>query len=61
MELTIHTFMGKWAVVNKQPPHSKIIFIECDTSEEAMEIVQQLNGQTFEVIDAFHKTCKRIG
>lgn len=61
MELTIQSHMGKWAVMNKHPMYSKIIFLEFDTADEAMKLLEQLNGKPYEVIDAFCKTCKRIG
>ena len=61
MELTIFSFAGKWTVANKTPVYSKIVYIECDTGDEAMEILQQLNGKPYEVIDAFYKTRKRLG
>jgi hypothetical protein len=60
MELTIQSTWGKWVVMNKQPTYSKIIAIVCETSEEAMEILQQLNGQPYEVIHAFHKTREKF-
>jgi hypothetical protein len=61
MELTIIFMMGKWAVVNDAPMYSKVVSIYCDTSEEAMEILQQLNGQPYEVINAFQRTRERLG
>jgi hypothetical protein len=61
MELTIQYLMNKWVVTNKQPVFSKIIYIECDEADEAMEILQQLNGKPYEVIDAFHRTRERLG
>jgi hypothetical protein len=62
MELTIvNSAWSKWGVTNKHPVFSKIVFIDCDTSEEAMEILQQLNGQPYEVINAFQRTRERLG
>jgi hypothetical protein len=60
MELTI-IHRGKWIVCNKQPVYSKVVSIYCDTSEEAMELLQQLNGQPYEVLDAFQRTRRRLG
>jgi hypothetical protein len=63
MELTIMKLqiLGGWLVTNKHPVFSKIISIWCDTFEEAMETLQQLNGQTYEVIHAFQKARQRLG
>ena len=61
MELTIKFMLDKWIVCNTQPVYSKVISIDCDTSEEAMEILRQLNGQPYEVINAFHRTRERLG
>jgi hypothetical protein len=61
MELTIvKSAWSMWGVTNKHPTYSKIVFIDCDTSEEAMEILQQLNGKPYEVIHAFHRTRERL-
>ncbi len=61
MELTIvKSAWSMWGVTNKYPTYSKIVFIDCDTSEEAMEILQQLNGQPYEVINAFQRTRERL-
>jgi hypothetical protein len=60
MELTIIHRVGKWIVCNTQPVYSKVVSIYCDTSEEAMEILQQLNGQPYEVINAFQRTRERL-
>jgi hypothetical protein len=61
MELTIvKSAWSMWGVTNKHPTYSKIVFIDCDTSEEAMEILQQLNGKSYEVINAFHRTRERL-
>ena len=62
MELTIvKSAWSMWGVTNKHPTYSKIVFIDCDTSEEAMELLQQLNGQPYEVLDAFQRTRRRLG
>ena len=64
MELTIHYNWGRWIVYNKHYDKrlgEYYVSIPCETSEEAMEILHQLNGQTFEVIDAFHKARQRLG
>jgi hypothetical protein len=61
MELTIKFMHDKWIVCNTQPVYSKVISIDCDTSEEAMELLQQLNGQPYEVLDAFQRTRRRLG
>jgi hypothetical protein len=60
MELTIQYNWGQWIVCNTEPKYSKVISIQCQTSDEAMEILQQLNGKPYEVIDAFHRTRERL-
>jgi hypothetical protein len=61
MELTIvKSAWSMWGVTNKHPTYSKIVFIDCDTSEEAMEVLQQLNGKSYEVINAFQRTRERL-
>lgn len=60
MELTIQRSANYWVVMNKHPTYSKVIYMKCEEADEAMEILQQLNGQPYEVIDAFHKTRERI-
>jgi len=61
MELTIvKSAWNMWGVTNKHPTYSKIVFIDCDTSEEAMEVLQQLNGKSYEVINAFQRTRERL-
>jgi hypothetical protein len=60
MELTISFIFNRWVVCNKEPVYSKVISIDCDTSEEAMELLQQLNGQPYEVLDAFYRTRRRL-
>ena len=60
MELTILKMLSKWVVANKEPVYTKIVYIECDEADEAMEILQQLNGQPYEVINAFQRTRERL-
>lgn len=62
MELTIKHLLGGWLVTNAKGVFgAPYISIGCDSAEEAMNILQQLNGQPYEVIDAFHKTRERLG
>jgi hypothetical protein len=60
MELTILKMLSKWVVANKEPVYTKIVYIECDEADEAMEILQQLNGKPYEVIHAFQRTRERL-
>lgn len=61
MELTIvKSAWSMWGVTNKHPTYSKIVFIDCDTSEEAMEVLQQLNGKSYEVIRDFQKARDKL-
>jgi hypothetical protein len=61
MELTIKFMHDKWLVCNTHPVYSKVIYIRCEEAEEAMELLQQLNGQPYEVLDAFQRTRRRLG
>jgi hypothetical protein len=61
MELKIQYTYGRWVVVPKEMTMgTDWFFITCDTSEEAMQILQQLNGQPYEVINAFHRARERL-
>jgi hypothetical protein len=61
MELTIQFNWGNWIVVPKEMSMSTDWFwITCETSEEAMEILQQLNGKSYEVIHGFAEARKRL-
>jgi hypothetical protein len=53
--------LGKWVVANKEPVYTKIVYIECDEADEAMAILQELNGKPYGVIDEFHRTRQRLG
>lgn len=64
MELTVQYNWGRWIVRNKHDGKylgADYISIPCETSEEAMNILQQLNGQPYEVIDAFYRARKKLG
>jgi hypothetical protein len=61
MELTILKMLSKWVVANKEPVYTKIVYIECDEADEAMAILQELNGKPYGVIDEFHRTRQRLG
>lgn len=64
VELTIQHNWGKWIVCNIHGGRvlgEGYVAIPCDTSEEAMNILQQLNGQPYEVIDAFYRARKKLG
>jgi len=62
MELTIQFNWGKWIVMSKHVNRLGMysVYIQCQSSEEAMEILQQLNGKPYEVIDAFQRTRERL-
>jgi hypothetical protein len=61
MELTIQYNWGQWIVMSKEHKLGMYsVYIQCQTSDEAMEILQQLNGKPYEVIDAFHRTRDRL-
>lgn len=64
MELTVEYNWAKWFVRNKHNGRvlgEDYVAIPCDTSEEAMEILRQLNGQPYEVIDAFYRARQKLG
>jgi hypothetical protein len=60
VELTVEFIWAKWFVRNKHL-NNQDVRIPCDTSEEAMNILEQLNGQPYEVIDAFHRARQKLG
>lgn len=61
MELTIKHLLGGWLVTNAKGVFgAPYISIGCDSAEEAMEILHQLNGKPYEVINAFYQTRKRL-
>lgn len=58
MELTIQRSLGYWVVTGKSADPN--VFITCVTADEAMEILQQLNGKKFEELEAFIKLRSKL-
>lgn len=63
VELTIHCSGERWWVVPKHYTGNRMInpVINCDTSEEAMDILHQLNGKKLQEIEAFIKLRRKLG
>ena len=62
MELTIICRLGIWYVTNRLPsvqPH-KNVSIKCNSGDEAIEILQVLNGSPYEEIQHFAKVQNRL-
>lgn len=62
VELTIRYSLGEWIVCPEHVTANRMIkpVIGCSSSEEAMEIHQQLNGKKLQEIEAFIKLRNKL-
>lgn len=62
MELTIKYGLGGWVVCPMYYSANRMInpVITCNSSEEAMDIQEQLNGKKLQEIEAFIKLRKKL-
>lgn len=63
VELTIQHNWGKWLVRPKYETANRMVhpIIDCDTSEEAWVVFEQLNGKSLVEIENFIKARRRLG